>query len=75
MPVLPALLPAAACSRAAGGPAGHLEGSVSPAEGERWWQRHTGIQAATGSSLPSHCGTGKVLIPNLVNFSVSFPLS
>lgn len=54
VPVLPALLPAAAGLGAARGAAGDLEGGVSAAE-----SHCTGIQPASGTTLPPRCGTGK----------------
>lgn len=58
MPVLPALLPAAAGVRAAGGSAGHLEGGVPPAESQRQ-QRSARLRPAGGTTLPPHSGAGK----------------
>lgn len=65
VPVLPALLPAAAGVRAAGGSAGHLEGGVSPAESQRRRQHSTRLQPASRKTLSPHSGAGKAIGPFL----------
>lgn len=65
MPVLPALLPAAAGVRAAGGSVSHLEGGVSPAESQRRRQHSTRLQPASRKTLSPHSGAGKAIGPFL----------